>query len=54
MPKLRDLPPCPDVPAERSSQRTTREYRISVVTPLFGGGVAVARTMATEEVAGSQ
>lgn len=39
MPIPRDIPPCPAAPSQRSSERTTREYEISVVTPLFGGGV---------------
>jgi CRISPR-associated protein Cmr1 len=39
MPKPGGLLPCPNVPAQRSSGQTTREYQISVVTPLFGGGV---------------
>lgn len=39
MPKASNIPPCPDVPAQRSSERTTREYRISLAAPMFGGGV---------------
>lgn len=39
MPKLSDIPVCPDPPARRSSTGVTREYQISLVTPLFGGGV---------------
>lgn len=39
MPKLGDMPVCPDPPAVRSSGRVTKEYQISLVTPLFGGGV---------------
>jgi CRISPR-associated protein Cmr1 len=39
MPKLSDIPVCPDPPAVRSSGRVTKEYKISLVTPLFGGGV---------------
>jgi CRISPR-associated protein Cmr1 len=39
MPKLGDMPSCPDPPSLRSSGETTREYEISLVTPLFGGGV---------------
>lgn len=37
--KLNDIPVCPDPPAMRSSAGVTKEYRISLVTPLFGGGV---------------
>ncbi len=39
MPVPRDMPLCPAAPSQRSSGRTTRQYEISVVTPLFGGGV---------------
>ena len=39
MPGPSDIPPCPDAPSSRSSGRTTREYQISLITPLFGGGV---------------
>lgn len=39
MPKLGDMPSCPDPPSLRSWGETTREYEISLVTPLFGGGV---------------
>jgi len=39
MPRPTDIPPCPDAPALRSSGRGTSEYRISLVSPLFGGGV---------------
>lgn len=38
MPKPSDMPHCPEAPTLRSSGRTTREYQISLVTPLFGGG----------------
>jgi len=38
MPQAGDIPVCPETPTARSSGRTTKEYRISVVTPLFGGG----------------
>ncbi len=39
MPNASDIPACPEIPSHRSSGRTTREYQISLVTPLFGGGV---------------
>ncbi len=39
MPKVTDIPACPVSPAVRSSGRVTREYQISLITPLFGGGV---------------
>ena len=39
MPKPSDIPKCPRVPSPRSPRRVTSEYRISLVTPLFGGGV---------------
>lgn len=38
MPKLDNIPPCPQPPEVRSSGRVTKEYQISLVTPLFGGG----------------
>jgi CRISPR-associated protein Cmr1 len=53
MPKSQDLPPCPDVPAERSSARTTREYRVSLVTPLFGGGAEAGKPDATLPIRGT-
>jgi CRISPR-associated protein Cmr1 len=39
VPKPSDIPGCPDPPAMRSSAGVTKEYQISLVTPLFGGGV---------------
>ncbi len=39
MPKPSDIPPCPVAPPSRSSDRVIREYQISLITPLFGGGV---------------
>jgi CRISPR-associated protein Cmr1 len=39
MPKPSDIPVCPVAPPTRSSDRLSRDYRISLVTPLFGGGV---------------
>jgi CRISPR-associated protein Cmr1 len=39
MPKAEDIPVCPEPPRARSLGRATKEYRISLVTPLFGGGV---------------
>jgi len=38
MPKLKDIPVCPSPPAERASGRVEKRYRISLITPLFGGG----------------
>jgi CRISPR-associated protein Cmr1 len=39
MPKPDEIPACPSPPAQRSSGRMTKEYQVSLVTPLFGGGV---------------
>jgi len=39
MPRANAIPECPQPPAARSSGRATREYQISLITPLFGGGV---------------
>jgi CRISPR-associated protein Cmr1 len=39
MPKPSDIPHCPVVALSRSSDRETRDYQISLITPLFGGGV---------------
>lgn len=39
MPRASDIPVCPGPPAIRSVARTTQEYAIGLVTPLFGGGV---------------
>lgn len=44
MPKLTDIPACPASPAVRSSGRVTREYQISLITPLFGGGAEPGKT----------
>jgi len=41
MPKLNDIPVCPDPPTMRSPAGVTKEYRISLATPLFGGGIEV-------------
>lgn len=38
MPKANAIPECPQPPAARSPGRVTREFQISLVTPLFGGG----------------
>ena len=39
MPRADDLPRCPAVPTSRGADRVTTDYRISLITPLFGGGV---------------
>lgn len=39
MPKRHDVPRCPEVPAAAQSGRVSREYRIELITPMFGGGV---------------
>ena len=36
MPK--DIPPCPSRKPEPSSVKATKEYRIELLTPMFGGG----------------
>src|SRR5262249_7180949 len=33
------IPPCPPVPALRSSGHLTSQYEIEIVTPMVGGGV---------------
>lgn len=38
MPKASDILACPGPPGLRQSDRITKEYEISIVTPLFGGG----------------
>jgi CRISPR-associated protein Cmr1 len=38
MPRTDAIPECPQLPAARSSGRVTREYQISLITPMFGGG----------------
>jgi|SRR5579875_337139 len=38
MPKPADIPACPEAPSVQSPARVVREYDISLVTPLFGGG----------------
>lgn len=39
MPKPSNIPRCPAPPALRSSSLAVQDYRISLITPLFGGGV---------------
>jgi CRISPR-associated protein Cmr1 len=39
MPRADDIPACPAVPASRASNRIVKDYRISLITPMFGGGV---------------
>jgi CRISPR-associated protein Cmr1 len=53
MPKADDIPVCPKPPATRSSGRATKEYRISVVTPLFGGGVEAGEPDETLPIRGT-
>ncbi len=53
MPKAGDIPVCPKPPVARSSGRTTKEYRISVVTPLFGGGVEAGEPDETLPIRGT-
>ncbi|NIA13605.1 MAG: type III-B CRISPR module RAMP protein Cmr1 [Nitrospiraceae bacterium] len=53
MPKPNDIPHCPEVPAQRSSGCTTREYRISLITPLFGGGVEPGKPDVTLPIRGT-
>jgi CRISPR-associated protein Cmr1 len=38
MPRADAIPECPQPLAARSSGRATREYQISLITPVFGGG----------------
>lgn len=44
MPRADAIPECPQPPAVRSSGRVTREYQISLITPLFGGGAEPGKT----------
>lgn len=44
MPRADAIPECPQPPAARSSGRVTREYQISLITPLFGGGAEPDKT----------
>lgn len=44
MPKVTDIPACPAPPPVRSPGLVTREYQISLVTPLFGGGAEPGKT----------
>lgn len=44
MPRADAIPECPQLPAVRSSGRVTREYQISLITPLFGGGAEPGKT----------
>lgn len=38
MPRPNAIPRCPQPPAKRSASKVSRDYEISLVTPLFGGG----------------
>jgi len=53
MPKVTDIPACPVSPAVRSSGRVTREYQISLITPLFGGGVEAGAPDETMPIRGT-
>lgn len=44
MPKASDIPACPQQPDARSSGQIVSEYRIGLVTPLFGGGAEAGKT----------
>lgn len=44
MPRADAIPECPQPPAARSSGRVTREFQISLITPLFGGGAEPGKT----------
>jgi len=39
VPKPHEIPPCPAVPAVTQSGRVSREFKIELITPMFGGGV---------------
>ncbi len=43
MPRPQSIPLCPGAPERRSAARTTRDYQISLATPLFGGGVEAGK-----------
>lgn len=53
MPKFNDIPVCPNPPAVRSSGRVTKEYQISLVTPLFGGGVEAGMPDESQPIRGT-
>jgi len=39
VPRAEQIPECPEVPSNRSTELVSRDYAIRLVTPLFGGGV---------------
>ena len=39
MPRAEQIPECPEVPSNRSTELVSRDYAIRLVTPLFGGGI---------------
>lgn len=53
MPKPDDVSVCPEPPAAGSSGRETKKYQISLVTPLFGGGVEAGEPDATLPIRGT-
>jgi CRISPR-associated protein Cmr1 len=53
MPKPGDIPVSPEPPAVRSSGRATKEYHISLVTPIFGGGVEAGEPDETLPIRGT-
>jgi CRISPR-associated protein Cmr1 len=53
MPKADDLPVCAEPPAVRSSGRVAKEYQISLITPLFGGGVEAGKPDETLPIRGT-
>jgi CRISPR-associated protein Cmr1 len=42
MPLAKDIPACPNPPAQRPSKQVTRNYTIELLTPMFGGGVVAS------------
>lgn len=53
MPNPSNIPACPVAPPSRSSAPVIREYGISLITPLFGGGVEVGEPDETLPIRGT-
>jgi len=53
MPKPNDISACPEPPAARSSGQVAKEYQISLITPLFGGGVEAGKADETFPIRGT-
>lgn len=53
MPKAADIPLCPNLPPHRGIGRSSREYQIRLMTPMFGGGAVAGEPDPTYPLRGT-